>query len=256
MRITCVCNTQKAHSYSNATAMQATRHFAQMCHRHACTHENMCTHCAKLQSVHAEALEHSARAALFRNTNYYSLIHSFVSSLTRSVSAVLTGAGTLTRLESRNIEWHKPKSRMFSGHLFYWFLCILFDLIKLWTTLSVVWASSENALCLAWQNPKLDSFIQCTQIHIHQLHITTKECCAAPEISMLQRFPKISIVSFPCPHFFPILCVCLSFPPLLLAPFHFSIILLSLANILPTIMQCMHNDNRSRLSTPINWWTS
>lgn len=35
---------------------------------------------------------------------------------------------------SRNdLKWHKPKSRMFSGHLFYWFLCILFDLIKSWT---------------------------------------------------------------------------------------------------------------------------
>lgn len=40
-------------------------------------------------------------------------------------------------------EWHKPKSRMFSGHLFYWFLCILFDLIKLWTTISDVCASSN-----------------------------------------------------------------------------------------------------------------
>lgn len=76
---------------------------------------------------------------------------------------------------SRNIEWHKPKSWMFSGHLFYWFLCILFDLIKSWTTVS-----SRVLRCRKLQCNRLNS-IHCSLSHSFTFGKTYAKCNNSPK---------------------------------------------------------------------------
>lgn len=114
-------------------------------HHHAhCTHElNMCTQYNIVQNAHGSChgtTRHSSLLDLLRSAFSLSLVLSSSLMCPVCLAAPLELAHWIW---AETTEWHKPKSRMFSGHLFYWFLCILFDLIKLWTTISDVCASSN-----------------------------------------------------------------------------------------------------------------
>lgn len=162
--------------------------------------------------------------------------------------ALSAGAGTSTSM-SRNTEWHKPKSRMFSGHLFYWFLCILFDLIKLWTTVSY-----RVCVCVSAQYSNKLLGAQCAIMHsliqmhancnvktkfgwLHRKKIEKKACMlhCLPKLNGFHLFVRNFGFNF----------------------FHwFFYFFLHLAISYSYYSMIMHNDNRSRLSTPINWRTS